>query len=45
LAKDLTGDVFVCVLQAIRCERFWHTSFRAWLYRIGHNVVVDHYRR
>ena len=45
LAEDLTGDVFVRVLQAIRSERLWRTSFRAWLYRIAHNVVVDHYRR
>ncbi len=45
LAEDLTGDVFVRVMQAIRSERLWHTSFRAWLYRIGHNVVVDHCRQ
>jgi RNA polymerase sigma-70 factor (ECF subfamily) len=35
----------VRVLQAIQSERFWHTSFRAWVYRIAHNRVVDHYRR
>jgi len=45
LAEDLTGEVFVRVLQAIRSERFWHTSFRGWLYRIAHNLVVDHYRK
>ena len=45
LAEDLTSDVFVRVIQAIQAERFWHTSFRAWLYRIAHNLVVDHYRR
>jgi len=45
LAEDLTGDVFVRVIQAIQADRFWHTSFRAWLYRIAHNLVVDHYRR
>ncbi len=45
LAENLTGDVFVRVIQAIQAERFWHTSFRAWLYRIAHNLVVDHYRR
>jgi RNA polymerase sigma-70 factor (ECF subfamily) len=45
LAEDLTGDVFVRVIQAIQSERFWHTSFQAWLYRIAHNLVVDHYRR
>jgi RNA polymerase sigma-70 factor (ECF subfamily) len=45
MAEDLTGDVFVRVLQAIQSERFWHTSFQAWLYRIAHNLVVDHYRQ
>jgi len=45
LAEDLTGDVFVRVLQAIQAERFWHTSFQSWLYRIAHNLVVDFYRR
>jgi RNA polymerase sigma-70 factor (ECF subfamily) len=45
LAEDLTSDVFVRVIQAIQSERFWHTSFHAWLYRIAHNLVADHYRR
>jgi RNA polymerase sigma-70 factor (ECF subfamily) len=45
LAEDLTGDVFVRIIQAIQSERFWHTSFQAWLYRIAHNLVVDHFRR
>lgn len=44
LAEDLTSEVFVRVLQAIQDERFWHTSFRAWLYRIAHNQVVDYFR-
>ena len=45
LAEDLTGDVFVRVIQAIQAEHFWRTSFQAWLYRIAHNLVVDYYRR
>ncbi len=45
LAEDRCGDVFVKVIQAIQAEHFWHTSFQAWLYRIAHNLVVDHYRR
>lgn len=45
LAEDLTGDVFVRVVQAIHAKQFWHTSFQAWLYRVAHNLVVDHYRR
>jgi RNA polymerase sigma-70 factor (ECF subfamily) len=45
VAEDLTGDVFVRVLQAIQSNRFWHTSFRSWLYRIAHNLTIDYYRR
>jgi RNA polymerase sigma-70 factor (ECF subfamily) len=45
LAEDLTADVFVRVLQAIHSGGAWHKSFRAWLYRIAHNLVVDHYRQ
>jgi RNA polymerase sigma-70 factor, ECF subfamily len=44
IAEDLTGDVFVKVLEALGSGRPWHTSFGAWLYRIAHNVVVDWYR-
>jgi RNA polymerase sigma-70 factor (ECF subfamily) len=45
LAEDLTSEVFVRVLQAIRSEQFWTRSFRAWLYRIAHNLIVDYYRK
>jgi RNA polymerase sigma-70 factor (ECF subfamily) len=45
LAEDLTADAFVRVMLAIQSERLWHTSFQSWLYRIAHNLVVDHYRR
>ena len=44
-AEDLTGDVFVRMLQAIQSDRAWQDSFQGWLYRIAHNLVVDHYRR
>ena len=45
VAEDLTGEVFVRVVMALHAGRTWHTSFRAWLYRVAHNLVVDHYRR
>ena len=44
-AEDLTAQVFVKMLQAIRDRRAWHSSFSGWLYRIAHNVVIDHYRQ
>ena len=45
LAEDLTADVFVRALEALRKNQFAHTSLRAWLYRLAHNRVIDHYRR
>jgi len=44
-AEDLTSELFLRVLRSIRNERAWRGSFSAWLYRIAHNLVVDHYRR
>lgn len=45
LAEDLTGQVFVRMLEAIQNQRAWQSSFSGWLYRIAHNLVVDHFRR
>jgi RNA polymerase sigma-70 factor (ECF subfamily) len=45
VAQDLTSQVFLRVLEAIQNERAWRSSFSGWLYRIAHNLVIDHYRR
>ncbi|MGC8782149.1 MAG: sigma-70 family RNA polymerase sigma factor [Anaerolineae bacterium] len=45
LAEDLTGQVFIRMLEAIRSGQGWRTSFSGWLYRIAHNLVIDFYRR
>jgi len=45
VAEDLTGDVFVRMLEAIRADRSWTLTLQGWLYRIAHNLVVDHFRR
>jgi RNA polymerase sigma-70 factor (ECF subfamily) len=45
LAEDLTAQVFARMLEAIREGRAWRTSFSGWIYRIAHNLVIDHYRR
>ncbi|MGQ0603531.1 MAG: sigma-70 family RNA polymerase sigma factor [Anaerolineales bacterium] len=45
LAEDLTADVFVRALEALRKNQFAHTALSAWLYRLAHNRVIDHYRR
>lgn len=45
LAEDLAGDVFIKMLEAVRSDRGWNTSLQGWLFRIAHNLVVDHFRR
>jgi RNA polymerase sigma-70 factor, ECF subfamily len=45
LAEDLTGQVFMRMLESVRKGDAWRTSFSGWLYRIAHNLVIDHYRR
>lgn len=45
LAEDLTGQVFMQILEAIHNDRAWRTSFTGWLYQIARNLVIDHYRR
>jgi RNA polymerase sigma-70 factor (ECF subfamily) len=43
-AESLVGEVFVRMLDAIQSDRPWRSSFRGWLYRIAHNLIVDHHR-
>ena len=45
LAEDLTADVFLKLLEAIKASRSPRTNLSAWLYRVAHNLVVDHFRR
>lgn len=44
-AEDLTGEVFRRMLTALPQYRSIDLPFRAWLFRIAHNLLVDHYRR
>ena len=44
-AEDLAGDVFLRALQAIKSYKPGGAPFSAWLFRIAHNRVVDHFRR
>ena len=43
-AEDLTMQVFAQGLQAVGSYEERGHSVKAWLYRIAHNVVVDHFR-
>lgn len=45
LAEDLTGDVFVRAMEGMADYTETGRPFLAWLYRIAHARLVDHYRR
>jgi RNA polymerase sigma-70 factor (ECF subfamily) len=45
VAEDLVGDVFVRAMEGLPAYRDTGSPFKAWLYRIAHARVVDHYRR
>jgi RNA polymerase sigma-70 factor (ECF subfamily) len=45
LAEDLTAEVFLKLLEAIKVSQGPRTHLSAWLYRVAHNLVVDHFRR
>ena len=45
LAEDITSAVFTRALQALHSYTDQGKPFIAWLYRIAHARVVDHYRR
>lgn len=44
LAKDLTQDIFIQILQKIAMFDYKKASFRTWIYRIASNKIYDHYR-
>jgi len=43
-AEDLTQTVFIKAWQALADYRPGKSPFRAWLYRIARNTVIDYYR-
>jgi RNA polymerase sigma-70 factor (ECF subfamily) len=44
LAADLTSMVFLKAWENFNTFRLGRSLFAAWLYRIAHNAVIDHYR-
>jgi RNA polymerase sigma-70 factor, ECF subfamily len=43
-AEDLSAETFIKAFQNIRRYRAGQAPFSAWLFRIAHNVMVDHWR-
>jgi len=43
-AEDLTTQVFVKMLESIGNFRWRAAPFSAWLFRIAHNLAMDHFR-
>ena len=44
-AEDLTAEVFSRMLEQLAKGRGPDQHLRAWLYRVAHNLVIDHARR
>lgn len=44
-AQDLTGHTFLKAFENIDSYELREVAFSSWLYRIAHNLVVDHFRR
>lgn len=44
LTQDITSQVFLKVWAKLGTYRIGQIPFIAWLYRIAHNAVIDHYR-
>lgn len=45
VAEDLTEDTFFKAWKNIKKYKKGKHNFSAWLFRIAHNLVVDHYRK
>jgi len=44
-AEDLASDVFLRALESLKKYQDRGIPMQAWLYRIAHNLVVDHLRK
>jgi len=45
LAEDLTGDVFIRMLDHLSDYENRNVPFTSWLYRVSRNLLIDHYRK
>ena len=44
LAEDLTSEVFVKFLDSLDTARAPREQLQGWLYRVAHNLAMDHFR-
>ena len=44
-AEDMTQQVFLKALKSLPTYKWQDVPFSAWLYRIAHNQIVDHFRK
>jgi RNA polymerase sigma-70 factor (ECF subfamily) len=44
-AEDLTEEVFVRAWEALPSYQIGEYPFTSWLYRIAHNLIIDHHRK
>ena len=44
LTEDITSQIFLKVWEKLSTYRTGQAPFLAWIYRIAHNTVIDHYR-
>jgi RNA polymerase sigma-70 factor (ECF subfamily) len=44
LAEDITSRIFLKMLEKLDTYRVGQSPVIAWLYRMAHNAVIDHYR-
>src|ERR1043165_3026034 len=44
-AEDLTEEVFIRAWEALPSYQIGQFPFTSWLYRIAHNLVIDHPRK
>ena len=44
-AQDIAGEVFLRALKSLKSYQERGVPIQAWLFRIAHNLIVDHWRR
>ena len=44
-AEDITEDVFLKMIESINSFKPKGYPFSSWLFRVAHNLIVDHYRK